>query len=258
MNLAENLNKIYSGVVLTDESVEINNPEIPKNAAENLLSFSEASKKPYDLMFAGFGNGLSVVDKNREESGDYMKIAHIDRKRKIKYYKKNLPPEVKREIEKEAKAKNSPMSTSQPDKMTFDEGLSSATDLINHYEGYDFETNMYTANKPSFDKYQRDPNDTFEYCRVLQDGQNFRIRSANGKITIPMNADEAAATIYGVMAQKMTDVSNAQAYLDDATKKVEGSVFEANSKLLYNMLEGKWDDDYQDADGSDSKNYVTI
>lgn len=31
-----------------------------------------------DLMFACLGNGISVVDKNREEFGDYMRVAHIN------------------------------------------------------------------------------------------------------------------------------------------------------------------------------------
>lgn len=84
---------------------------------ENMLS--EAKK--YDLMFGHLGNGITVFNKAQEEHGDYKKVAHIDRTRKITYYDKKIPSNVKKEIEKVAKGKNPSVSATQSYMKVFDE-----------------------------------------------------------------------------------------------------------------------------------------
>jgi len=55
--------------------------------------------KPFDLMFGCLGNGITVCDRNREEQGDYKKVAHIQTPEcTITWYMKRLPDDVRQEI----------------------------------------------------------------------------------------------------------------------------------------------------------------
>jgi hypothetical protein len=55
--------------------------------------------KKVDLGAANKGSGLTIYDRNRTQSGDYMNVAHIDDFGVIKYYDKNLPDYAIEEIE---------------------------------------------------------------------------------------------------------------------------------------------------------------
>ncbi len=41
-----------------------------------------------NLMFCSLGNGISVCDTLHEESGDYVNVAHINRHRRVTFYKR--------------------------------------------------------------------------------------------------------------------------------------------------------------------------
>jgi len=77
-------------------------------------------KRDYDLNYGCLGNGLVVWNRLKEVSGDYEKIAHIDRNRQVKLYKK-LPYEVEQEVRKISQIPNPIYATSQPDVLVFNE-----------------------------------------------------------------------------------------------------------------------------------------
>jgi len=70
--------------------------------------------RTFDLMFAGLGNGISVANRAREVAGDYELLAHISTGREVTYRAKNLPQEVKDQIEHYAATANPRVSTTQP------------------------------------------------------------------------------------------------------------------------------------------------
>jgi hypothetical protein len=70
-----------------------------------------------NLMFAHFGNGLSVCDRNREEHGDYMTVAHISVMREVTYRKHRLSDEAKKEIERVAETNDGAISATQEQKI---------------------------------------------------------------------------------------------------------------------------------------------
>lgn len=78
-------------------------------------------KKKFDLGAGTMGNGMVVWNRAKEVHGDYEKVAHIDQNRKIKYYIKKVPKEVKDYVEEIAKGKNPSASTSQPHMKVFKE-----------------------------------------------------------------------------------------------------------------------------------------
>jgi len=77
-------------------------------------------KNGFSLGGGCLGNGITVWNRNREVNGDYETVAHIDVYRNITYRVKNLPEEVKREVEAYAKG-NPSASTSQPERKVFHE-----------------------------------------------------------------------------------------------------------------------------------------
>ena len=77
-------------------------------------------KREFSLGGGHLGNGITVWNRNREVNGDYETVAHIDADRNINYRVKNLPEEVKREVEAYAKG-NPSVSTSQPERKVFNE-----------------------------------------------------------------------------------------------------------------------------------------
>ncbi|MFH2029007.1 MAG: hypothetical protein ABIJ40_00090 [Bacteroidota bacterium] len=73
----------------------------------------------FGIGFASLGNGLSVYNRAKEERGNYQKVAHIDRQRKITWYLTQLPDVIREQIIKVAKGPNMAASQSQPDKLVF-------------------------------------------------------------------------------------------------------------------------------------------
>ena len=78
-------------------------------------------ERKFDLGSGSMGNGVTIWNRAREVHGDYEKIAHIDRNRKITYYIKNPPKEVVQYAEKIAKGNNFAMSQTQPHMKVFNE-----------------------------------------------------------------------------------------------------------------------------------------
>lgn len=60
--------------------------------------------RKFNLGYGCLGNGTMVWNTLREVHGDYEKIAHITDLGEISYYQKNLPSQVKKQIEKHAKS----------------------------------------------------------------------------------------------------------------------------------------------------------
>lgn len=87
------------------------NEKIQKAYQETIL------ERKFDLGSGHLGNGISVWNRAKEVHGDYEKIAHIDPDRKIKYYIKNPPKQVKDYVEKIAKGPNPKASVSQSHKV---------------------------------------------------------------------------------------------------------------------------------------------
>ena len=85
--------------------------------ADRLISSYLQEKKKYDLGYASFGNGITIYNKAQEKGGDYVKVAHVGSNRKITFYDKNLPADVKKEITDYAKNANPSRSISQADKV---------------------------------------------------------------------------------------------------------------------------------------------
>jgi hypothetical protein len=79
------------------------------------------TERKFDLGSGTMGNGVVIWNRAKEIHGDYEKIAHIDRNRKIKYYMKNPPKEVKDYVEKIAKGKNFASSATQSHMKVFNE-----------------------------------------------------------------------------------------------------------------------------------------
>ena len=71
-----------------------------------------------NLGFYHLGYGISVADRNKEVNGEFLKVAHIDHCRKVKYYVR-LNSRDKETIENYAKTANPSVSTSQPEQKVF-------------------------------------------------------------------------------------------------------------------------------------------
>ena len=82
---------------------------------------SVLNERKFDLGSGTMGNGVVVWNRAKEVSGDYEKIAHIDSNRKVTYYIKNPPKQVKDYVEKIAKGKNFAASATQPNMKVFKE-----------------------------------------------------------------------------------------------------------------------------------------
>ena len=69
--------------------------------------------RKFDLGSGHLGNGITIWNRAREVHGDYEKIAHIDRNRKITWLIKNPPQNVVDYVEKITKT-NFSASETQP------------------------------------------------------------------------------------------------------------------------------------------------
>ena len=88
------------------------------------------NERKFDLGSGTMGYGVVIWNRAKEVHGDYEKIAHIDRNRKIKYYIKNPPKQVKDYVEKIAKGKNFAATTSQPHMKVFKEQVNEKVAVI--------------------------------------------------------------------------------------------------------------------------------
>jgi len=77
-------------------------------------------EKQYDLNYGHLGNGLTVWNRLEEKDGDYVTVAHIGPDRAITFYDKDLPDNLKAEIELTARTSDARVSTSQPETRVFD------------------------------------------------------------------------------------------------------------------------------------------
>jgi hypothetical protein len=93
------LNIAKKSVMSSEATSELSSIEndLRKMVNESSENIDEAARKPVKLFVGHFGNGLSVSDSNREEHGDYKKLAHIDRDRKITWYAK-VDDETKKKL----------------------------------------------------------------------------------------------------------------------------------------------------------------
>ena len=114
---------------------------------EKILNAYEESilnERKFDLGSGHLGHGISVYNKAKEVHGDYEKIAHIDDKRKVKWYIKNPTKEVKAYVDKIVKGKNPSISATQSQKV-FREGseekLDEATRKL-RFGGYHLKDNI--------------------------------------------------------------------------------------------------------------------
>ena len=73
----------------------------------------EEPERDYDLGYGYLGNGLTVWDRNREENGDYVTVAHIAPDRTVTFYEKDLPGYIKDEIERVAATAEMNISATQ-------------------------------------------------------------------------------------------------------------------------------------------------
>ena len=89
-----------------------------------LIAYEESilNERKFDLGSGHLGHGISVYNRAKEVHGDYEKIAHIDDKRKVKWYIKNPTKEVKAYVDKIVKGKNPKVSSTQSQKV-FREGV---------------------------------------------------------------------------------------------------------------------------------------
>mgnify|MGYP000252837829 FL=1 len=69
-----------------------------------------------NLRFMHLGNGITVCTTEIEKNNDFLKIAHIDAKRQIKWYRK-IPEQFTKKIEEFAKTANPSISTTQEQKV---------------------------------------------------------------------------------------------------------------------------------------------
>ena len=81
---------------------------------------SPEPEKQYDLNYGHLGNGLTVWNRLEEKDGDYVTVAHIGPDRAITFYDKDLPDDLKAEIELTARTSDARVSTSQPETRVFD------------------------------------------------------------------------------------------------------------------------------------------
>jgi hypothetical protein len=73
---------------------------------------SEPSKQ-YEIHYGHKGNGLTVWNMLEEKYGDYVTVAHISPEREVTFYDKDMPDDVKAQIEQIARTSDARVSASQ-------------------------------------------------------------------------------------------------------------------------------------------------
>ena len=71
--------------------------------------------KTENLRFTHSGNGVVVCDISRVKDNDYLMVAHIAYRRRIRYYTQELSNAAKTEIKDFATCGNMAVSATQPD-----------------------------------------------------------------------------------------------------------------------------------------------
>ncbi|MDR1537733.1 MAG: hypothetical protein LBU32_07010 [Clostridiales bacterium] len=97
------------------------------------------SEKQYDINYGHLGNGLSVWNRAEERDGDYVSLAHIDPDRQITWREKDLPDNIKAEIEHITRTCGMSVSVTQPEQKIFNtppETLDNDRGLIANINGY--------------------------------------------------------------------------------------------------------------------------
>jgi hypothetical protein len=61
-------------------------------------------EKIYDLGYGFLGNGITVWNRAEEKDGDYVTVAHIGTDRKVTFYDKDMPHDVKQKIDNVARS----------------------------------------------------------------------------------------------------------------------------------------------------------
>lgn len=69
--------------------------------------------KQYELGYGHMGNGLTVWNRLEEKDGDYVTVAHIGPDRKVTFYSKDMPNDVKAQIEETARTAEMSVSATQ-------------------------------------------------------------------------------------------------------------------------------------------------
>lgn len=69
--------------------------------------------KQYELGYGHMGNGLTVWNRLEEKDGDYVTVAHIAPDRKVTFYDKDMPDEIKAKIEETARTTEMSVSATQ-------------------------------------------------------------------------------------------------------------------------------------------------
>ncbi|NLB80811.1 MAG: hypothetical protein GX800_04205, partial [Clostridiaceae bacterium] len=73
-----------------------------KTGEMQTLLIVSGEEKQYDLGFGYLGNGLTVWNRLEEVNGDYKTVAHIDNDGNITYYDKEMPENIKPQIQAQA------------------------------------------------------------------------------------------------------------------------------------------------------------
>lgn len=106
---------------------------------QNAYRESILGERKFDLGSGTMGNGVVIWNRAKEVHGDYEKVAHIDQNRKIKYYIKNPPKQVKDYAEKIAKGKNFASTSSQPHMKVFKESVDNELNEASEVEFQEFD-----------------------------------------------------------------------------------------------------------------------
>jgi hypothetical protein len=81
------------------------------------ISTQEKPVKEYSLGYGFMGNGITVWNHAEEQDGDYVTVAHIAADREVTYYDKDMPADVKAQIEHIAQTLDMTVSATQDTKV---------------------------------------------------------------------------------------------------------------------------------------------
>ncbi|AOT68757.1 YodL domain-containing protein [Geosporobacter ferrireducens] len=76
-------------------------------------SYTPKPEKQYELGYGHMGNGLTVWNRLEEKDGDYVTVAHIATDRSVTFYDKDMPDDVKAQIEETARTTEMSVSATQ-------------------------------------------------------------------------------------------------------------------------------------------------